>query len=138
MSPLLELLVTALLSSSGTGFGTWALLRRARVEVDGDERVAEIANEPAFATELRQALADIGKLQMALAEERGRVGELRTQLVAVTAQRDSFAAEVDELRSSLAESSVRLHELNEQLTSLAGVVHGLIPTQSQPQVPATS
>jgi chromosome segregation ATPase len=129
MSPLLPEAVSYLATAGGSALVAWLALRGKRVEKAGDQRVAEIANEPAFASALRQALADVGDLQVRLAEERGKVAELRSQLSTVTAERDSLSGEVELLRGRLEDSTVRLDELNEQLTSLASLVRGLIPVQ---------
>lgn len=125
-----QLLITNGLTAAGVLGTAWIATRGKRRDNAADVRVAEVNSEPTFAGELREALADIGKLQSSLAEERGKVQLLRFQLETATAENQKLAGEVEHLRTALEGSAVRLDDLNQQMTALSGAVARLIPAQS--------
>jgi chromosome segregation ATPase len=126
-SGLEQLLLSNIVTGAVTVVGTVTALRGKRIELAGDVRVAKLESEATFAGELRAALADIGRLQASLGEERGRVMLLGYQLTAVTAEKDELLGEVEQLRHKLEDSAGRLDVLNGQLTALSSTVSGLIP-----------
>lgn len=126
-SGLEQLLISNAVAVGVTVATTRAALRGKRIELASDLRVANVESEATFAGELRAALADIGRLQASLGEERGRVQLLRYQLTAVTAEKDELLGEVEQLRHKLEDSASRLDMLNGQLTALSTTVSGLIP-----------
>lgn len=125
MTPLTEA-ATYLATGGGSAVVAWFALRGKRVEKAGDQRVAAISAEPAFAQQLSEAL---DKLDL----ERQLVAQLRIDLAAVTSERDVLSEQVTALAQRLDDTTLRLGELNEQFTALAHSVRSSIPTQEQRQ-----